>query len=121
MRLVGLSDCADRQASVMSGGQRRRIAIARAWAVNPEVILLDEPTTNLDMEATVQVEELMRTLIKEGVKIIFTSHHVAQVKRLCDEVVFLDKGQLVCHSDAREFFSGVQDPRVLRFINSQLI
>lgn len=121
LQLVGLADCADQQAAVMSGGQRRRIAIARAWALKPAVILLDEPTSNLDMESAAQVEDLIRTLVAGGVKVIFTSHSPAQVKRLCDEVIFLDKGKLVCHHSAQEFFSAPQDTKVLRFINSQVL
>ncbi len=121
LQLVGLADYADQQAAVMSGGQRRRIAIARAWALKPSVILLDEPTSNLDMESAAQVEDLILALAGEGVKIIFTSHSPAQAKRLCDEVIFLDKGKLVCHHDAQAFFSAPEDARVSRFINSQVL
>ena len=121
LELVGLADCANQKATTASGGQRQRIAIARAWALQPSVILMDEPTSGLDVQAAEMIEGLIRTFVADGVKVIFTSHNPAQVKRLGDEVLFLDQGRLICHAGKREFFSEVEDARVLRFIRSQSI
>lgn len=116
---VGMSRYAEHHAQHLSGGQRQRLAIARAWATQPSVILLDEPTAGIDMESLAQIEDLIRSLADEGVKVILTSHNPAQVKRLCDEVIFLDQGNLVCHVATSDFFSQIDDPRVRLFIDSQ--
>ena len=113
---VGLEHRAGYQAFSLSGGEQQRLAVARACALSPEVILMDEPTARLDMESTAKVEAVITGLKREGVKIILVSHNFAQVRRLCDEVIFLDQGHLVAHTRCDEFFNTPRDPLICDFI-----
>ncbi len=117
--LVGLEHRAERQALSLSGGEQQRLVIARACALDPDVILMDEPTARLDMESTAMVEDVIANLKRERVKVILVSHNLAQVRRLCDEVIFLDRGRLVAHTDSDKFFNNSRDPRVCDFIRLQ--
>ena len=117
---VGLEYCIDRQARLLSGGEQQRLAIARACALDPDIILLDEPTAKLDIESIVMVGEVIAGLKESGVKVILGSHNFSQVRKLCDEVVFLDKGRLVAHASCNDFFSDKgSDERVCEFIRLQ--
>lgn len=118
---VGLVNHADQMAHRMSGGQRQRLALARALALKPSAVLLDEPTSGVDMESIIKLEDLIQSLVKDRVKVILTSHNPAQVKRLCDEVIFLDKGSVICHATKSDFFSSIEDPRIKIFIDSQTL
>lgn len=95
LKLAGLEHIADRPAKVLSGGEQQKLAVARARAQRPEVLFLDEPTANLDPRSLKDVEALIRALHKAGTKIIMTSHDMAQVKRLADEIVFIYDGRIV--------------------------
>ena len=119
LELVGLADCGDRPAGVLSGGQQQRLAIARAWVLKPSVMLMDEPTARLDVRSTARVEEIIRDLHREGIKIIVTTHDLAQVRRLCGEVVFLHEGRLVQHCRIDDFFARPANDVVCEFIRSQ--
>ena len=121
LKMVGLSDYAQFNANHLSGGQRQRLAIAKVWAQKPQIVLMDEPTSGIDMESIEMIEELIQNMTAEGTKVILTSHNPAQVKRLCDEVVFLDKGKIVCHTQINDFFSQIKNPKVRRFIESQTL
>ena len=119
LELVGLGDCIEQAADVLSGGQQQRLAIARAWALQPATILMDEPTARLDTRSTERVERIIRGLHDEGIKILITSHNLAQVRRLCGEVVFLHEGRLVQHSRTDDFFALPANDMVCEFIRSQ--
>jgi len=95
LELAGLEHIADRPAKVLSGGEQQKLALARARAQRPEVLFLDEPTANLDPRSLKDVEALIRALHDAGTKIIMTSHDMAQVKRLADEIVFIYDGRIV--------------------------
>ncbi len=95
LKLAGLEHIADRPAKVLSGGEQQKLALARARAQRPEVLFLDEPTANLDPRSLKDVEALIRALHQSGTKIIMTSHDMAQVKRLADEIVFIYDGRIV--------------------------
>jgi tungstate transport system ATP-binding protein len=95
LKLAGLEHIADRPAKVLSGGEQQKLALARARAQRPEVLFLDEPTANLDPRSLTDVEALIRALHDAGTKIIMTSHDMAQVKRLADEIVFIYDGRIV--------------------------
>jgi len=101
---VGLVKAATRPARALSGGEQQRLALARAWALEPEVLFLDEPTASLDPAATRAVEEIVRDIRGRGTTIVMTTHNLAQAKRLADEVVFLHEGRLAEHTPAAEFF-----------------
>ena len=117
---VGLEYCAERQARLLSGGEQQRLAIARACVLDPDIILLDEPTAKLDMESIVMVERVIAGLKESGVKVILGSHNFSQVRKLCDEVIFLDKGRLVAHTTCADFFSDKgSDKRICEFVRLQ--
>ncbi len=118
---AGLEPLAQRQARTLSGGEQQRLAIARAWLLEPAVVLLDEPTANLDPGATRAVEELIIRLGATGAKILMTTHDIAQARRLAEEVMFLHHGRLLEHRPAVEFFAGPRDPDAADFIAGHLI
>jgi tungstate transport system ATP-binding protein len=91
---TGLSSLAERPARVLSAGEQQRLAVARAWSLDPEVLFLDEPTAALDPSATRAVEELILAIAAADTKIVMTTHDLAQARRLADEVAFL-RGELL--------------------------
>lgn len=105
LQIAGLSAKAKQQARSLSGGEQQRLAIARALATNPEVLLLDEPTANLDPQATSQIESLIHQASKQSIKIILVTHDLAQAQRVADDVIFLDNGTVAEHSSATTFFT----------------
>ncbi len=107
---VGLAEAAFRNATRLSGGQQQRLALARAWSLRPDVLLLDEPTASLDPHAKRDVEALMAGFADAGMTLVFASHNLGQVKRLATRVVYLEQGRLLADLPMREFF----DARRLR-------
>jgi len=118
---AGLAEIADMPARKLSGGEQQSLTIARAWALNPEVLLLDEPTANLDPGATRRVEDLIRSFAGAGKKVIMATHNIAQAQRLADEVLFLNHGRLLEHAPAEKFMNGPSDPLAARFIAGELV
>ncbi len=102
---VELTDLAYRNARTLSGGQQQRLALARAWAMQPDVLLLDEPTANLDPHAKREVEALMAKL-SGAMTLIFSSHNLGQVKRLASRVIYLEAGRILADLPADDFFKG---------------
>ena len=117
----GMSDLAARPARLMSGGEQQRLAIARAWAMSPEVLFLDEPTSQLDPGATRQIEEMLALLRAEGVTLLMASHDMGQVRRLSDRVLFLNRGKLVEDSPTSAFFDTPSSPAARAFIAGELV
>jgi tungstate transport system ATP-binding protein len=109
LRRVGLADVAHRNAKGLSSGQQQRLALARAWSLEPEVLLLDEPTASLDPHAKRDVEALMTEFAEAGMTLVFASHNLGQVKRLATRVAYLEQGRLLADLPGRDFF----DRRVL--------
>jgi tungstate transport system ATP-binding protein len=101
---VGLAAIADRPARVLSGGEQQRLALARAWALAPEVLFLDEPTASLDPTAARAVEAIVHDIGARGTTIVMTTHQLAQARRLADDVVMLSVGRVAEHTQAVEFF-----------------
>jgi tungstate transport system ATP-binding protein len=118
---AGLLNLARRPARLLSGGEQQRLALARAWALKPQVLLLDEPTASLDPAATQMVEAFLQQISKTGTKIIMTTHDLGQARRLADEVLFLHRGQLVEHGPATEFFSAPQSKEAAAFLEGHLL
>lgn len=113
---VGMAHLAERNARALSGGQQQRLALARAWALRPDVWLLDEPTASLDPHAKREVEALIAEFTqgvasegKEGAgrppTLVFSSHNLGQVKRLASRVVYLEQGQLLADLPVADFFN----------------
>jgi tungstate transport system ATP-binding protein len=118
---VGLTHLADRPARLCSGGEQQRIALARAWALAPEVLFLDEPTASLDPTATKAIEEVISAINKTGTTIIMTTHDIGQAKRIANRVLFLHSGRLVEDATADIFFSAPQSPEAAAFIKGELL
>lgn len=117
---VGLSDVAGRAARVLSGGEQQRLALARAWALNPEVLFLDEPTANLDPNATRDVESIINQICAGGTKIVMSTHNLGQARRLGDEILFLSHGRLVERSPVERFFQQPATTEAAAFIRGEL-
>ncbi|MDB5643288.1 MAG: transporter-like protein, partial [Hyphomicrobiales bacterium] len=118
---VGLDHVADRPARRLSGGEQQRLALARALARDPELLLLDEPTANLDPAATRAVEEIVLNAAASGVKIVMASHDLGQVRRLAGEVCFLVAGRLHETAAAETFFNHPQSPLTQAFLRGDLV
>ena len=103
---VGLGAVALRNARTLSGGQLQRLALARAWALKPHVLLLDEPTASLDPHAKNEVESLMADFAATGMTLVFASHNLGQVKRLATRVVYLQQGRILADLPVHAFFNG---------------
>lgn len=103
---VGLGDSTLRSARALSGGQQQRLALARAWALQPDMLLLDEPTSSLDPHAKREVESLMAEFAGSGMTQVFASHNLGQVKRLATRVVYLEQGRVLADLSVQEFFNG---------------
>jgi tungstate transport system ATP-binding protein len=103
---VGLGSVAQRNARALSGGQQQRLALARAWALKPDVLFLDEPTSSLDPHAKREVEALMAEFADAGMTLVFASHNLGQVKRLATRVVYLEQGRVLADLPVGEFFNG---------------
>ena len=106
---VGLAELADRRTSALSGGQQQRVALARAWALEPQLLLLDEPTASLDPHAKREVEALLGRISRdpdpEPMTLVFSSHNLGQVKRLASRVVYLECGRILADLPVNDFFN----------------
>ena len=120
LKRVGLADIASRPAAVLSGGEQQRLALARAWALAPDVLFLDEPTANLDPAATQSVEEIVEEIHGGGTKIIMTTHDLSQARRLADEVVFMHQGKMAEHAQADQFFDAPASSEARAYLNGEL-
>lgn len=103
---VGLGAVALRNARTLSGGQLQRLALARAWSLQPQVLLLDEPTASLDPHAKREVEALMADFAAGGMTLVFASHNLGQVKRLATRVVYMEQGRVLADLPVDTFFHG---------------
>jgi len=117
---VGLADVSERPARVLSGGEQQKLALARAWALGPEVLFLDEPTANLDPGATREVETIVGQIRASGTKIVMTTHSLGQARRLGDEILFLSQGRLVERAEADRFFRQPVSPEAAAFLREEL-
>jgi tungstate transport system ATP-binding protein len=116
----GLAALAEHPARLLSGGEQQRLALARAWLSRPQVIFLDEPTANLDPASTRAVELLVQGFRQEGIKVVMTTHDLAQARRLADEVLFLHRGRLLEQAPAAQFFCRPATPEAQAFLAGEL-
>jgi tungstate transport system ATP-binding protein len=121
LQRTGLMALAGRPARALSAGEQKRLALARAWAPRPEVLFLDEPTSNLDPAATKAVEEIIEDIQRSGTKVVMTTHDLAQARRLGGEVLFLHRGRLLEHGPAERFFAGPESPEGQAFVRGELL
>ncbi len=117
---VGLAHRAQAPARVLSGGEQQRLALARAWALHPEVLFLDEPTANLDPGATRDIEAIIAAIHATGTKIIMSTHSLGQARRLGDEIVFLHGGRLAERAPVAEFFASPVSVEARQFIRGEM-
>ncbi|WP_223163135.1 ATP-binding cassette domain-containing protein [Roseivivax sediminis] len=101
---VGLAHKAEQPARLLSGGEAQRLALARALAIDPEILLLDEPTASLDPASVLAIERIVGDARDRGVRIVFVTHDVGQARRMADDVVFLFRGRVEEHRPAQDFF-----------------
>ena len=120
LQRVGLAQVAQRPGRVLSGGEQQRVALARAWALEPDVLLLDEPTASLDPGATRAVEAIIHEIAASGVSVILTTHHRGIAKRFAEEVLFLDQGRVAEQAPATEFFSTPRSAAANAFLHGDL-
>jgi tungstate transport system ATP-binding protein len=116
---VGLEALAGRNARTLSGGQQQRLALARAWALKPAVLLLDEPTASLDPTAKRDVETLIADAA-HGRTLVFASHNLGQVKRLATRVVYLERGRVLADLPVDDFFNGPLPEEARMFVKGEL-
>ena len=119
LREVGIADMAHRPARVLSGGEQQRLALARAWALHPEVLFLDEPTANLDPGATREIENVIKAFDASGTKIIMSTHNLGQARRLGDEVLFIHQGRLAERASIESFFRQPASAEAAAFIKGE--
>jgi tungstate transport system ATP-binding protein len=118
---VGLGGFGRRPARRLSGGEQQRLALARALARNPEVLLLDEPTASLDPAATKGVEEIIVRIAGAGVKIVMATHDLGQARRLAGDVMFLVAGRLIEQGPAPDFFVSPSTDEARRFLAGDIV
>src|SRR5699024_2393479 len=117
---VGLPDKADSYPIQLSGGQQQRIAIARALAMNPDVMLFNEPTSALDPEMVGEVLEIMKELADEGMTMVVVTHEMGFAREVGTRVLFMDGGNIVEQNEPKEFFANPKHPRLKDFLSKVL-
>jgi tungstate transport system ATP-binding protein len=117
---VGLASISNRQARVLSGGEQQRLALARAWALRPRVLFLDEPTTSLDPANAAEVERVIAEIAASETAIVFTTHVLGFARRMADDIVFLHQGHLLERTPAERFFASPQTPEADQFLKGEL-
>lgn len=122
---VDMAGLAGRNARALSGGQQQRVALAQAWALDPEALLLDEPTANLDPRAKREVEALMHEFAQpragRPVTMVFSSHNLGQVKRLASRVIYLEEGRILADLPVDSFFNGPLPEEAALFVKGEKI
>jgi tungstate transport system ATP-binding protein len=121
LALVGLADRADDAARKLSVGQQQRLALARAAALQPELLFLDEPSASLDPAATRAVEEIVLKLAARGTKIVMTTHDLAQARRLAGDIIFLHRGRVLEQAVAEAFFQQPASGTAQAFLRGELV
>lgn len=121
MEQIGLSHLANSPAHKLSAGERQKLCLGRAILQKPTLVLLDEPTANLDPNTTEQVEEIIRQFKLHGSDVIFTSHQLAQVQRLAEYIIFIDQGQIKEKGPVGPFFTDPQTRAAKRYLHQELL
>ena len=121
MDQIGLSHLANSPAHKLSAGERQKLCLARSILQKPSLVLLDEPTANLDPNTTEQVEDIIRQFKLRNSNVIFTSHQLAQVQRIADYILFIDQGQLKEKGPVGPFFADPQTQAAKRYLHQELL
>ncbi|MFT5549615.1 MAG: tungstate transport system ATP-binding protein [Candidatus Azotimanducaceae bacterium] len=118
---AGLFDQRNQPARLLSGGEQQRLALARALATKPEVLILDEPTASLDAATTFQIETRLERARDKGIKIFLVTHDIAQARRLADDVMFMHGGRLIEHSGSNDFFNHPSSEQAKAYLEGRLL
>lgn len=118
---IGLGSLMHSPAHKLSAGERQKLCLGRAILQKPNLVLLDEPTANLDPNTTEQVEEIVRQFKRQGTEVLFTSHQLAQVQRLADYILFIDQGEIKEKGPVGPFFSDPQTQAAKRYLHQELL
>ncbi len=118
---VGLQAIAHRPARALSVGQQQRLALTRAWSIEPEVLFLDEPTASLDPAGARAIEQAIDGVHGSGAKIVMTTHDLGSARRLADEVLFLHHGRLLEAGPAEDFFAAPKSREAAAFLEGELL
>lgn len=119
---VGLAELANQRANTLSGGEAQRVALARAMVIDPQVLLLDEPTANLDPYNVGLIEEIVKELNREqGTTLALVTHNVFQARRLAHRVALMLEGRVIEVAGAQEFFEQPKDPRTRAFVCGEMV
>jgi len=119
--LVGLNGLGRRPARKLSGGEQQRLALARALAKEPQILLLDEPTASLDPAATKAIEDVIRSIAARGIKVVMSTHDLGEARRLAGEIVLMHRGRLIENGSADTFFADPRTEEARRFIRGELL
>jgi tungstate transport system ATP-binding protein len=120
LQRVGLDGLRDRPARTLSGGEQQRLALARGWAVRPDILFLDEPTANLDPSAKKEVESLLAGFAAEGMTLVMSTHNLSQAKRLARRIIYMDGGRVDLDLPSADFFSVHGSRRAELFLKGDL-
>lgn len=118
---VGLGEAAGRMATVLSGGEKQKLALARALIRQPQILFLDEPCANLDGRATREIEAILSEARAAGVRIVMSTHDMGQARRLADDILFLRAGRIHEATAAPAFFTDPQTPEARAFLNGDIV
>lgn len=118
---AGLAHLRDSPARVLSGGEQQRVALARALCMRPELLVLDEPTSNLDPSSTAAIEQQLRQAHAAGVQVLMITQDLGQARRMAGEVVFMLQGRIRVRTPADEFFSRPQTREAAAFIKGEIV
>jgi tungstate transport system ATP-binding protein len=121
LALVGMEHAAMRPARRLSGGEQQRLALARALARDPSILFLDEPTASLDPASTKAMEDMIRTVSGQGIKVVMSTHDLGEARRLAGEVVLLHRGRVVEAAAASRFFDAPATDEARKFIAGELL
>lgn len=122
LEMVGMSAYRDADARTLSGGERQKAAIARALILKPQVLFLDEPTSNIDMASAAEIEKHILTINQNwGTTIIMVTHNLFQARRLADEVIFLHEGHIIEKGPGSQIFDQPQDERTAAFLRGETV
>ena len=120
LEIVQLKKQKNQPARMLSLGEQQRLSLIRSLMLRPNLLLLDEPTANLDPASTKIIEDIVLNLKIMGIKIIFVTHNILQAKRIADDIIFLNEGKMVEHLDKQEFFSNSKSIYVQNYLNGKL-
>ena len=116
-----LGALADTPARLLSAGEQQRLALAGALALEPEVLILDEPASNLDPASTLEIEERLRQARDSGMRIVLVTHDLSHARRLANEIVFMHQGRILARSDAKAFFENPPCPQAAAYVLGQIV